>query len=423
MLGLWLLACTGGSEHGNPEAPPPDGGRPGNRPGRDGGFGNDVTGGSCERELWLQPDGERTRYRCDGLAGGEFSEGPTAWRCTCGDDEVMRPWQPGDDVTEDGCQALLADACGVDLEQRNFCEHAGGACWPNPAGDDQWDCACGDAPEAGPLAVVQADTCEAAAFAHCASECEDPTGQCMPSAEPDRFDCGCGYFGMRSGTPAERCQLALAGCNPQLNDAREASGLACSDFAGFCDEVGNQLRCTCEDGTMHEQPLADLDETSAEACGGELLEACGNGFAQAEGFRCSLEKEGGRLCSASLRFADSRYDCHCESLNACNEEYDLRDAELDAATCEAALSACSAEDDAQAHPAVPMCTPDPGPSNCDGPGSDGRSCNAHLLRENRYRCECFLDDGLTEVDIRDQEIDGDSCEAALETCIDLDARP
>jgi hypothetical protein len=426
MLALSLLACSG-SEHGNPESSRPDGGKKpdGGKPfgnGRpDGGPGDMMLQAPCEFQLRLRPDAGPTVYRC-ALAGDEFSNGPGEWSCTCQGGEVKTlPLKLHDPVSA-SCEAALAKVCGIDLEQRNFCEHARGMCWPNPDGDDAWDCMCSNTREASPLATVHADSCEAAAFAHCAKECEDPTGKCTPSTETDRFECSCDYFGVSRDTPAADCSFALAGCNPQLNNSYDDVGLACSGFAGFCDQFDSELRCRCADGSTHAKPLADLEERSAESCSAELFTMCGSGASEAEASECSVDQGDARHCTASLRFADGHYLCHCESLNACNEEYDVRDSELASATCAEALAACSAADSALTHPAAPECAPDPGPRSCDGPSSNDRVCNVHFLSEGHFHCQCFLDQGLNEIDFVERDVDADDCDAALDLCIDFDAR-
>jgi hypothetical protein len=417
-LALLGSACEA-SEHGNPEHPLPDGGAD------SGGFGNapsaDMLGGSCELTLWPRPDVPRTRYQCE-VTGGEGSA--AAWRCSCGDRVETQPWQSAH-WEEGSCERILAESCEIDLDQPNFCEHdSGGSCWPDPEREDGWDCACGSASDPATLAdslqPVTAPSCAEAAFAHCASECEDVTGSCTPSTEGDRFLCECDYYAATRDTPAARCEQALAGCDPQALDVRDAPGLACSTFAGFCDQTDAELRCICADGSEHVLPLTDLSERSGEACEGELHELCGDGSAQREAFYCSLEKADGRQCYASVRFADQRYDCTCQSESSCNEEYDIRTSELEAATCEEALTTCSTADDAFERLPPPACTPDPGPRNCTGPARDDRTCHAALLTDGHYRCQCFLDDGLTEHDIWEQEVEAPDCDAALNRCVELD---
>jgi len=268
----------------------------------------------CETVLWESPSTDRSVYSCvESSAGG--------WSCDCDGSSAS------DDAAQ--CAAAIVSACGISEPARGFCETGPLAtCWPADGGDEAWTCRCGGE-DASLLDATGAD-CGAAMDSACGSACEDEAlGACVEDAAGDGYRCACSYYApaLRTVRGDSSCEDAMqTGCTS--NDA-EPGAHGCNSLLGFCDADGDDLDCTCLDGTTAALSSADLAGTD---CPTALGETCGTALNYNDTF-CSGDQgecrrgnaDGGPVC----------YECLCRTAGGgqCVEAVDCWEAL--AAECEA----------------------------------------------------------------------------------------
>lgn len=195
----------------------------------------------CRSDRWEAPDAPRRIYECSRRG----RSGP--FECSC-DGELIEAQE------QMLCIEALVEGCGVEADPANsdfsisqpqtHCESfASGqsTCWHNGGGE--YLCRC-QADE--DVFVVAADSCEQAAFASCAADCESDLGACeiAPELGADQYRCQCRtYRGAVREVTAGGCGLAVdLSCNP---------GYACNGDYGYCDVAEDgSLVCYCDGGYM-----------------------------------------------------------------------------------------------------------------------------------------------------------------------------
>lgn len=238
------------------------------------------------------------------------------------------------------CESALTAACELSEFDHTSCDQGDlGICERAVEGEGAYNCVCPD----GSSGVQQdADSCQAAAFAQCATACESNAGSCSPG-EGETYDCECDLYGQRT------VRSEGYGCEEELHNTCEPGfGLyqwgSCTNQQGYCDQPDPQIGawdCTCLDGTSQQgvTPDGELEEVE---CGAALNIACPEP-PPPPGSSCERTTAAGRVAcerwgppnEASAEAGSSAYFCTCTQ--QCPDGSSDSASEFDALSCEAAL--------------------------------------------------------------------------------------
>lgn len=268
-------------------------------------------------------------------AAGCAQTGDETYTCHCSEESADATLTEQPD-----CERALTAACELSELDHTSCDQGDlGICERAVEGESTYNCVCPD----GSSGVQQdAPSCQAAAFAQCASECESNAGSCSPG-EGETYDCECDLYGQRT------VRSEGYGCEEELQNTCEPGfGLyqwgPCTNQQGYCDQPDPQIGswdCSCLDGTSQQGVTPDGEFEEVE-CGAALNIACPEP-PPPPGSRCERTTAAGRVAcersgppnEASAEAGSSAYFCTCT--RQCPDSSSDSASEFDALSCEAAL--------------------------------------------------------------------------------------